>query len=231
MNDYVDDMVLISETQLRYATRLLADDLGLLIEPAGAAGVAALLVLTPLCGACPVSTTATPEANGTLDSAALTGTRPVFLRDTVAIEEAAVEIEVHHIDTQHLTGPTELATAFGGPVFVPAEWPPPFATAAPRYMLDRDPVSVGYRIDVATDDGVPLLLAGRPNPPSQRAGMLGAPPDSYWFAIPDLASERGLALREPNGHFHLVGGKPMQVHLSGYRSLQHGVAAAQNLIR
>lgn len=61
MLDYVDDMVLVSESQLRYATRLLADGLGLLIEPAGPAGVAALranpapyqdrLVLTQLCGA------------------------------------------------------------------------------------------------------------------------------------------------------------------------------------
>lgn len=61
MLDYVDDMVLVSESQLRSATRRLAADLGLLIEAAGAAGVAALLadpgayrdrlVFTPLCGA------------------------------------------------------------------------------------------------------------------------------------------------------------------------------------
>ena len=61
MLEYVDDMVLVSEAQLRSATRRLAADLGLLIEAAGAAGVAALLadpdayrdrlVFTPLCGA------------------------------------------------------------------------------------------------------------------------------------------------------------------------------------
>lgn len=136
-----------------------------------------------------------------------------------------------HVDTEHVTGPAELATAFGGLVFVPAEWPPSFATAAPRYMLDRGPAGKGYRIDVATDDGVPLLVAGRSNPPSQRAGMLGAPPESYWFEVPELASENGLALRQPNGHFHIVLGKPMQVHLSGHRSLEQGVAAAQSLNR
>lgn len=61
MLEHVDDMVLVSEAQLRSATRRLATDLGLLIEAAGAAGVAALLadpdayrdrlVFTPLCGA------------------------------------------------------------------------------------------------------------------------------------------------------------------------------------
>jgi len=60
MLDYVDDMVLVSETRLRAATRWLATHLGLLVEAAGAAGVAALQaepdryrgrsVLTPLCG-------------------------------------------------------------------------------------------------------------------------------------------------------------------------------------
>jgi threonine dehydratase len=60
MLEYVDDMLLVSEAQLRSATRRLATDLGLLVEPAGAAGVAALLtqpdayrdqlVFTPLCG-------------------------------------------------------------------------------------------------------------------------------------------------------------------------------------
>lgn len=98
-------------------------------------------------------------------------------------------------------------------------------------MLDRGPASETYRIDVATDDGVPLLVAGRSNPPSQRVGMLGAPPGSYWFDVPELASDSGLALRQPNGHFHIVVAKPMQVHLSGYRSLEQGVAAAQSLIR
>jgi threonine dehydratase len=61
MREHVDDMVLVSEARLRSATRRLADDLGLLVEPAGAAGVAALRadpdayrgrrVFTPLCGA------------------------------------------------------------------------------------------------------------------------------------------------------------------------------------
>jgi threonine dehydratase len=60
MLDHVDDMVLVSEEQLRSATRWLAADVGLLVEPAGAAGVAALradpdryggrTVLIPLCG-------------------------------------------------------------------------------------------------------------------------------------------------------------------------------------
>lgn len=57
----VDDMVLVSEASLRAAVRRLAQDTGLLVEAAGAAGVAALLddpaayrgasVFTPLCGA------------------------------------------------------------------------------------------------------------------------------------------------------------------------------------
>jgi threonine dehydratase len=60
MLEWVDDMVLVSEDALRHATRLIADELSLLVEPAGAAGVAALLadpesyagarVFTPLCG-------------------------------------------------------------------------------------------------------------------------------------------------------------------------------------
>jgi threonine dehydratase len=61
MLDLVDDMVLVSERSLRAAVRRLADATGLLVEAAGAAGVAALLddpsrcrgavVFTPLCGA------------------------------------------------------------------------------------------------------------------------------------------------------------------------------------
>jgi threonine dehydratase len=61
MLELVDDMVLVSERSLRAAVRLLADATGLLVEAAGAAGVAALLddparysgatVFTPLCGA------------------------------------------------------------------------------------------------------------------------------------------------------------------------------------
>jgi threonine dehydratase len=60
MLEYVDDMVLVGEESLRTAARLLADELSLLVEPAGVAGVAALLadperyagarVFTPLCG-------------------------------------------------------------------------------------------------------------------------------------------------------------------------------------
>ena len=60
MLELVDDMVLVSEAQLRAAMRRLAADTSLLVEAAGAAGVAALLadpepyrgasVLTPLCG-------------------------------------------------------------------------------------------------------------------------------------------------------------------------------------
>jgi len=61
MLELVDDMVLVSEAQLRAAVRRLAETTGLLVEAAGAAGVAALLaapdayrgayVFTPLCGA------------------------------------------------------------------------------------------------------------------------------------------------------------------------------------
>ena len=61
MLELVDDMVLVSEASLRAAVRRLADATGLLVEAAGAAGVAALLddpgayrgasVFTPLCGA------------------------------------------------------------------------------------------------------------------------------------------------------------------------------------
>lgn len=61
MGRLVDDMVLIDEDQLRWSVRYLAATTGLLIEAAGAAGVAALLanpsrflgqsVFTPLCGA------------------------------------------------------------------------------------------------------------------------------------------------------------------------------------
>ncbi len=60
MVDLVDDMVLVGEAELRAACRRVAADLGLLVEAAGAAGVAALLadparyrdrtVFTPLCG-------------------------------------------------------------------------------------------------------------------------------------------------------------------------------------
>jgi threonine dehydratase len=61
MLELVDDMVLVSEPALRGAVRRLAEATGLLVEAAGAAGVAALLadpepyrgatVFTPLCGA------------------------------------------------------------------------------------------------------------------------------------------------------------------------------------
>jgi len=61
MVELVDDMVLVGEAQLRAAVRYLAETTGLLVEAAGAAGVAALLadpgavrgsrVFTPLCGA------------------------------------------------------------------------------------------------------------------------------------------------------------------------------------
>ena len=61
MLELVDDMVLVSEASLRAAVRRLAGATGLLVEAAGAAGVAALLddpgsyrdatVFTPLCGA------------------------------------------------------------------------------------------------------------------------------------------------------------------------------------
>jgi threonine dehydratase len=61
MLELVDDMVLVSEAQLRAAVRRLAETTGLLVEAAGAAGVAALLAdpdacrgahaFTPLCGA------------------------------------------------------------------------------------------------------------------------------------------------------------------------------------
>lgn len=57
----VDDVLLVSEASLRRAVRLLLDTMGLVVEPAGAAGVAALgqhgerfvggLVATALCGA------------------------------------------------------------------------------------------------------------------------------------------------------------------------------------
>lgn len=60
MLEHVDDMVLVGEDALRSAVRLVADELSLLVEPAGVAGVAALLddpgaysgarVFTPLCG-------------------------------------------------------------------------------------------------------------------------------------------------------------------------------------
>jgi threonine dehydratase len=61
MLELVDDMVLVSERSLRAAVRRLAEAAGLLVEAAGAAGVAALRddpaayrgarVFTPLCGA------------------------------------------------------------------------------------------------------------------------------------------------------------------------------------
>jgi threonine dehydratase len=60
MLEFVDDMTIVSETALRAASRRLAETTGLLVEAAGAAGVAALLadrdayrgalVVTPLCG-------------------------------------------------------------------------------------------------------------------------------------------------------------------------------------
>lgn len=61
MGELVDDMVLVSEPELTAASRQVAADLGLLVEAAGVAGVAALranpeayagrTVFTPLCGA------------------------------------------------------------------------------------------------------------------------------------------------------------------------------------
>ncbi|MGH3096651.1 MAG: threonine ammonia-lyase [Streptosporangiales bacterium] len=61
MGDLVDAMVLVSEPELTAASRQVAADLGLLVEAAGVAGVAALradpeayegrTVFTPLCGA------------------------------------------------------------------------------------------------------------------------------------------------------------------------------------
>jgi len=61
MVELVDDMVVVAEADLRFAVRRVAEATGLLVEAAGAAGVAALLadphafrgatVFTPLCGA------------------------------------------------------------------------------------------------------------------------------------------------------------------------------------
>jgi threonine dehydratase len=61
MRELVDDFAIVGEASLRAAVRRLADATGLLVEAAGAAGVAALLdtperyagktVFTPLCGA------------------------------------------------------------------------------------------------------------------------------------------------------------------------------------
>ena len=60
MREVVDDVVVVGEPALRDAVRLLHETLGLVIEPAGAAGIAALIehrerfrdrrVFTPLCG-------------------------------------------------------------------------------------------------------------------------------------------------------------------------------------
>jgi threonine dehydratase len=60
MREWVDDMVLVGEDLLDRACRLAAEELSLLVEPAGAAGLAAMLadpagyagarVFTPLCG-------------------------------------------------------------------------------------------------------------------------------------------------------------------------------------
>jgi threonine dehydratase len=60
LRSIVDEIVLVSESALRHAVRLVWDSLGLLVEPAGVAGVAALLehrstlargfVATLLCG-------------------------------------------------------------------------------------------------------------------------------------------------------------------------------------
>jgi threonine dehydratase len=61
MTGVVDDIVTVDDTTLLRATRLLWQTLRLAIEPAGAAGIAALLahpqlghgrtIATPLCGA------------------------------------------------------------------------------------------------------------------------------------------------------------------------------------
>lgn len=135
------------------------------------------------------------------------------------------------VETQHFDGPTALAVAFGKPVYLPDQWPPPFAVSPSRYLLDRGPAGIGYRIDVGTDDDVPVLIAGRLASPSQQEGTLGALPNSYWFAVPELSENGGLALRQPNGHFHLVLGMPAQLHISGYRNLAQAIAAAQSLVR
>ena len=60
LRDVVDDVVLVDDTLLLEAMRLVFNDLGLLLEPAGAAGIAGVLLLrnqlhgqlvaTPLCG-------------------------------------------------------------------------------------------------------------------------------------------------------------------------------------
>jgi threonine dehydratase len=64
IQDLVDDWVLVSDDEIRRAMRWLYEDLGLLVEPAGAVGIAAIaaerdlargrdgdaLVATPLCG-------------------------------------------------------------------------------------------------------------------------------------------------------------------------------------
>lgn len=133
------------------------------------------------------------------------------------------------VETQYFPGPGALSAAFGGPVYLPAGWPEPFFISSPRFMLDRGPAGIGYRIDVGTDDGVPVMIAGRVDPPSQRVGMRGAS-DSYWFTIPELDTHSGLGLRSPNGHFHVVLSMPMQVHLVGYRTLEQSIVAATNLV-
>ena len=60
MRDMVDEVVVVGEPALRDSVRLLHESLGLVVEPAGAAGIAALIehrerfhdrrVFTPLCG-------------------------------------------------------------------------------------------------------------------------------------------------------------------------------------
>jgi hypothetical protein len=135
----------------------------------------------------------------------------------------------NQLETQEFSSPGELATAFGTSIYMPSSWPR-YVVGRPRYLLDVTPKfeESFYRIDLATDDGVPLLVAGKRTPPSQRAGQLGAP-ESHWFAVPELSSSNGLALRQDNQHFHIVIGIPMQVHLSGYRTLTEGIEAARQL--
>jgi threonine dehydratase len=50
MRTAVDEMVLVSEDGLRQAVRLLHRDLGLIVEPSGAASLAALRELAPSFG-------------------------------------------------------------------------------------------------------------------------------------------------------------------------------------
>lgn len=137
----------------------------------------------------------------------------------------------HHVVSESVASPQQLADVFAGPVYLPRPWPSRM-TGPVHYRVDTVP-EAGKRYYLAyapAHEGVRLLTAGSPEPPSPtfRAGEFGSP-TQRWFAVPELASEQAVAVVKPTGDVTLVLSKPAMVLLSGHPTLDEAIHTAQIL--